>query len=82
MTAPLRELRNDLRAEQLRRALEPYLFDGTEAHRVIDAELRGLEHEIAASAIRHAVLSQFRNTIPFDVVIEIVGKLFEDGELA
>ena len=79
MTAPFQiysELcKNDSRAEKLRRALEPYLFDGTEAHRVINAELPGLEHERAASNIRHAVVSQFHDTIPLDAVIEIVALL-------
>ena len=68
-------------AEKLRCLLERLAFDGTECHRVIDAELRGAEHEVAASAIRHKVLSQYHDTIPIDAVKEIVGKLLDDGEL-
>jgi hypothetical protein len=66
---------------KLRRALEPFCFDGTECHRVVNAELRGPENEIAASNIRHANLAQYRDTIPIDAVIEIVGKLLDDGEM-
>jgi hypothetical protein len=63
-------------AEKLRRALAPFCFDGTECHGVINAELRGPENEPAASNIRHANVSQYRDTIPRDAV-----KLLEDGEL-
>ena len=68
-------------AEKLLRALEPFCFDGTECHRVVNAELQGPEHEIAASNIRHANLAQYRDTIPIDAVIEIVGKLLDEGKL-
>jgi hypothetical protein len=70
---------DDARAQRRLRALAPYIFDGTEVHRVVNLELRGLENEIAASNIRHAIQSQYRNTIPVDVVIEIVG-LLQQGE--
>jgi hypothetical protein len=56
---------------RLRRELARFAFDGTETHNVINAELRGLEHEIAASNIRHANVSQFRDTVPVDIAIEI-----------
>jgi hypothetical protein len=73
--------RDQRRVEELRRALEPFCFDGSECDHVINAELRGLENEIAASAIRHSVLSQYRDTIPRDAVLELVLRLRENGEL-
>jgi hypothetical protein len=72
----------DQRLEKLHRALERFSFDGTELHCTINAELRGPENEIAASNIRHAVLSQYRDTIPRDAVIEVVDKFLEDEALA
>jgi hypothetical protein len=66
----------------LRRALERCTFDGTECHGVVDAELRGLELELAASAIKHSVLSQFRGCVPLDYAIEVVLALLDNGELA
>jgi hypothetical protein len=39
-------------AQRLLGALEPFTFDGTEIHRVIDAELRGPENEIENSRNR------------------------------
>jgi hypothetical protein len=71
----------DQRLAKLLSALEPFCFDGTELHRVIDSELRGLANEIAASNIRHANLAQYSDCVPVDVVLEIVFKLLEDGEL-
>jgi hypothetical protein len=68
----------DQLAEKLRRALEPFCFDGTECHGVINAELRGPENEIAASNIRHVKVSQYRDTVPLDAVIEIALKFAED----
>jgi hypothetical protein len=56
----------DQLAERLRRLLKPYRFDGTECHSVINAELRGPENEIAASAIRHVNVSQYHDTVPID----------------
>jgi hypothetical protein len=64
-------------AERLRYLLEPFTFDGSEIHRVINAELRGPENEIAASNIRHANVSQYQGTVPVDAVIEVVGKWLE-----
>jgi hypothetical protein len=37
------------RAEELRRILAPFTFDGTECHAVVNIELPGLEYEITAS---------------------------------
>jgi hypothetical protein len=68
----------DQLAEKLRRLLEPFCFDGTECHSVINAELRGPENEVAASNIRHVNVSQYQDTAPIDVVIEVVGKWLED----
>ena len=62
-------------------ALERVTFDGSECHAVVNTELKNPEHEIAASNIRHAILSQYRDTVLVDAVIEIVGRLLEDGEL-
>jgi hypothetical protein len=75
------QIERDQRMARLLRAMTRYAFDGTETDRVINAELRGLENEIAASAIRHAVVSQFRNTIPLDAVIEIAMALLETEEV-
>jgi hypothetical protein len=72
-----RAICRDLRAEKLRRILAPFTFDGTECHRVINAELRDPENEPAASNIRHATVSQYRDTVPVDAVIEVVGKAVE-----
>ena len=71
----------DLRAEKLRRALAPYAFDGTETHRIVDLELRGLENQIAASNIRHANVSQYRDCVPVDAAVEVIAELLERGEL-
>jgi hypothetical protein len=68
-------------AERLRRVLAPFTFDGTEVHNTINSELRNPEDEIAASNIRHVNVSQYRDTVPVDAVIEVVGKWLEDGEL-
>jgi hypothetical protein len=72
----------DQRVAKLLRTLAPFVFDGSETFRTINAELRNPEDETVASAIRHAVLSQYRDTVPIDAAIEIVGRLLEDGELA
>ena len=69
-------------SEKLRNALEPFCFGGTECHGVVNVELRGPENEIAASNIRHAIVAQYHDTVPLDAMIEIIGKLFDDGELA
>jgi hypothetical protein len=66
-------------AEKLLRALAPAIFDGSEIYHVVDQ--LGPENEIVASAIRHAILSQYRDTIPADAVVEIVGRLLENGEI-
>jgi hypothetical protein len=62
-------------------ALERVTFDGSECHAVVNTELKNPEHEIAASNIRHAILSQYRDTVPVDVVIEIVLKLADEGRI-
>ena len=71
----------DQRLEKLLRALEPFLFDGSECFRTINAELSGPEHEIAASNIRHANLAQFCGCAPIDIILEVVGKLLDEGKL-
>jgi hypothetical protein len=73
--------RDQRRVEELRRALEPFLFDGSECFRTINAELSGPEHEIAASNIRHANLAQFCGCAPIDIILEVVGKLLDEGKL-
>ena len=73
-----RENEFDQFAEKLRCLLEPFCFDGTECHSVINAELRSPENEVAASNIRHVNVSQYQDTAPIDVVIEVVGKWLED----
>jgi hypothetical protein len=67
--------------EKLIAALERVTFDGTELHGIINSQLPDPELELAASAIRHAVLAQFHDCVPRSAVIEIVGRLLEDGEL-
>jgi hypothetical protein len=71
----------DQRREKLLRALQPFLFDGTECHRVVNAELRGPENEITASNIRHAIVSQYCNCVPIDCVVEVITGLLDRGEL-
>ena len=72
----------DQRLEKLYRALAPYLFDGSECSRTINAELPGPENEIAASNIRHANLAQFCDCVPVDIILEVVGKLLDEGKLS
>ena len=67
-------------AERLRYLLAPFTFDGSECHRVINAELRGPENEIAASNIRHANVSQYQGTVPVDAVVETVLKFAENED--
>ena len=71
----------DQRLEKLLRALEPFLFDGSEIHHVID-QLRGPENEIVASAIRHAALAQYHDCAPIDIILEVVGRLLDEGKLS
>jgi hypothetical protein len=71
----------DQRVAKLLRALEPFCFDGTECHHVINAELRGLENELVASNLRHANVSQYRDCAPLDAVINVVLTLQENGDL-
>ena len=59
----------DQRREKLLRALQPFVFDGTECHRVVNAELRGPEYELAASNIRHAIQCQYHDTVSLDAVL-------------
>jgi hypothetical protein len=76
------QMERDQHLARLLRAIARYAFDGTELHRTVNAELHGLENEITASNLRHAIKAQYRDTVPLDAVIEIVGKLLENGELA
>ena len=62
--------------------LAQHSFDGTEIFRVIEREFPGPDHEISMSAIRHALIAQYRNTVPIDVVIEIIAGILDDGEPA
>jgi hypothetical protein len=66
--------------EKLIAALEKISFDGSECHSVVNAELRDPELELAASAIRHKIVTQYRGCAPIDGIVEIVGRLLEDGE--
>jgi hypothetical protein len=68
------------REERLHRVLSRYAFDGTELHAVVDRELRDPENEIAAANLKHAIVSQYRDTIPLDAAIEIVVGLLDRGE--
>jgi hypothetical protein len=61
--------------EELRNALAPHCFDGTEVHGVIDCELRGLEHGVTAMNIKTAIEAKYQNCAPVDAIVEIVSKL-------
>jgi hypothetical protein len=65
--------------EKLIRACALHCFDGTEVHGTIDRELCGLEHGVTATNIKRAIEAKYRDSIPGDVVIEIVSKLREEG---
>jgi hypothetical protein len=66
---------------RLLRALARHAFDGTELHAVIDRELRGLEHEIAAANLKNEIVALYHDSIPIDAAIEIVVQLLDRGEL-
>jgi hypothetical protein len=70
------------RAERLSRILLAHAHDGTEIHHIVDQELRGLEQQVSAAAIKRALKAQYTDTIHVTDVIEIVCKLLEEGELA
>jgi hypothetical protein len=70
---------HDQLLEKLRLALLPHTLDGTECHRTINTELRGVENEIAASNIRHANVTQYRGCVSLGAAIEVIGKMIEDG---
>jgi hypothetical protein len=74
------ELCRHARDERLLRVLARYTFDGTELHAVVDRELRDPENEIAAANLKHAIVSQYRDTVPLDAAIEIVVGLLDRGE--
>ena len=70
-----------LQTDKLYRILIAHAHDGTEVYGVVDQELRGLEHQRAATKLKVALLQQYRDTIPAHVAVELVRKLREDGEL-
>jgi hypothetical protein len=63
--------------DQLVEKLRKVTLDGSEIFHIVDAELKNAEDEIAASNIRHAILSQYRDVVPLDAVIEVVGEWLE-----
>lgn len=65
----------------LLRALARHAFDGAELHRAVDRELGDHENAIAAANLKHAIVSQYRDTIPIDAAVEIVIALIDKGEL-
>jgi hypothetical protein len=77
-----REMCSFPHADRLYRALLEAIFDGTEAYHIIDRALPGLENETAAVKIKHAVLVQYKDTIPVSTVIEIMMVLLNKGELS
>jgi uncharacterized membrane protein len=77
-----RQICRHARDERLLRLLAQCTFDGAELHRVVDRELRGPENEIAAANLKHAIVSQYHDTIPLDAAIEIIAGLLDKGELA
>jgi hypothetical protein len=64
--------------EKLHRVLSAQAFDGTEVHSAVDHQLRGLENEVVAANIKCSIEPQYRNVIPLDAAIEIIGKLLDD----
>jgi hypothetical protein len=70
---------NDAVGEKLGQSLATHTFDGTEIHRAVDIELRGLGNETAAVKIKAAIEAKYHGAVPLDAVIEIVGKLLDDA---
>ena len=70
----------DLAAEKLHHVLEARTFDGTEAHRVIDCALPGLENAAAAATIKHAIQAQYSYSIPIDTAVELVMTFLKNEE--
>jgi hypothetical protein len=71
-----------VRADRLHHALVAHCNDGTEIHHVVDHQLRGLEQEASAAAIKRALKAHYADTIRITDAIEIICKLLEEGELA
>jgi hypothetical protein len=71
-----------LQADRPYRILIANAHDGTEAYGVVDQELRGLEHQSAATKLKVALLQQYRGSIPVHVAVELVMELVEKGELS
>lgn len=69
----------DQLADHLRRVLEAHCHDGTEVYRSIDRYLPGLENgaPLTAAAIKSEIKSQYANSIPIDLAIELVMTFFE-----
>jgi hypothetical protein len=86
MNSPLRAFGaavcKDQRLMKLLRALEAHAHDGTEVHHVVRSELGGLEHSVTATNITDAIEVKYCGSVPKDIIIEIVGKLLERGELS
>jgi hypothetical protein len=80
-TSPFRKFGTAVHRDQLIAKLCQLSFDGSECFGIVAAELHDPELEHAASAIRHAILSQYRDCVPVDAVLEIVGELLEDEGL-
>jgi len=70
-----------LRANKLYHLLIAHAHDGTEAYRVVDQELRGLENQSAAVKIKRALLQQYRGTIPIHAAVELVMVALKKGQL-
>jgi hypothetical protein len=66
-------------SRETRKVLKPHCFDGTEVHRVVDQELRGLENEAAAKKIKRAIEAQYRNTVSLETAVEQIGEFFDLG---
>ena len=77
----IRALASPKQANEVRRRHSRPVPGTPDKDRAINAELRGSENEIAASNLRHATTSQYRDTVPVDAVIEIVSKLLDEGKL-
>ena len=71
----------DQRMARALRMLEQHTLDGTETFRTIAIECRGIENAAAETNIRHAVLATYRNTVPVDLVLEILAGLLDSEDV-
>ena len=66
----MKQIKHPAASCKLRQALAAHCYDGTELHRLVDRELRGIENKFAAEKVKHAIKIQYCNSIAIDAVIE------------